>query len=626
MVLDGRYRVLEHLADGGMASVYLGTDTRLDREVAIKVMRPDLAADEQFVSRFRREARSAARLSHPNVVAVHDQGETEQGAFLVMEPVRGRTLRQVLDSEGPLSPRAALDIITPVLAGLSAAHRAGLVHRDVKPENVLIREDGAVKVADFGLARAVTSQTATGATGVLLGTVSYLSPEQVERGIADARSDVYAVGLVLFEMLSGRKAIDGETPIHVAFQHVHGHTPALTEVDPGAPLALSDLVAAAIQRDPDRRPRHAGELLELIEHARAELTGDELDRRAQVTSSPGTGSPTLASRPAPTEAAPLPAQGPTAALSGVVLPAKAKGSPGQPARRRRRSPLRWLAVILLLAAAAAAGIWFFTVGQMTTVPDVAGQDQAGVQTRLAEAELSLTSRQAFDEEVPAGVAIRSTPAAGSEARKGSEVVVILSKGPERFAVPDLSGMSQDEATSALGAQQLAPGVVSQEFDEEVAKGQVVSSSPAPGTELRRDATVDLVLSKGPEPIPVPSLTGKPFAEAETTLQQAGFTVDRAGDVFDQQVPKGAVVSQEPASGTAFRGDTVTLTVSKGPEMVTVPDVDGKSETAARQALEAAGLKVTVQKFLGGPLDRVRAASPGVGARVPKGSTVTILVV
>ncbi|GAA3613926.1 Stk1 family PASTA domain-containing Ser/Thr kinase [Marihabitans asiaticum] len=624
VLLDGRYRVLEHLADGGMASVYLGTDLRLDRDVAIKVMRPDLAADEQFVSRFRREARSAARLAHPNVVAVHDQGESADGVFLVMEHVPGQTLRQVLDSGDGLRVRAALDIVQDALAGLAAAHRAGLVHRDIKPENVLIREDGAVKVADFGLARAVTSQTATGATGVLLGTVSYLSPEQVQRGIADARSDVYAIGLVLFEMLTGRKAVDGETPIHVAFQHVHGDTPTVHGVDPQVPLALCEVVDSALQRDPDLRPRDAGELLERVARARTGLTDAELDRRPEP-GPPGTdgpephrterqlGRPTVAQRSEPTEGA----------LSGVVVPQDRSPQATAP---QRRSPLRWLPVLLLLAAGAAAGLWYLTIGQVTTVPDVAGQELTGVEARIADAELSLTTREAFDEEVPAGVAVRSTPVAGSETRKGSEVVVIVSKGPERFAVPDLLGMTQAEASEALGRVELAAGSVSQAFDEDVPEGQVRSSSPEAGAELRRDATVDLVLSKGPEPIPIPSVVQQPVAAATATLEGAGFVVTRAEDVFDPKVPKGAVVSQEPASGTGYRGDTVTVTVSKGPEMVTVPDVDGKTEAQARSALEGAGLTVSVQKFLGGPLDRVRATSPASGTRVVKGSTVTILVV
>jgi serine/threonine-protein kinase len=260
-VLDGRYRVLSHIADGGMASVYLALDTRLEREVALKVMRPGLAADETFVSRFRREARSAARLSHPHVVAVFDQGEDDGSMFLAMEYVPGQTLREVMQAEGPLTPRAALDIMDPVLQALSAAHRAGIIHRDVKPENVILREDGTVKVADFGPARAVTTQTTTAQTGMLLGTVAYLSPEQVERGIADARSDVYAAGLILFEMLTGTKAFTGDSPIHVAYQHVHGSIPAPSSRVESVPSELDTLVALATARDPDQRPADAGEFL-----------------------------------------------------------------------------------------------------------------------------------------------------------------------------------------------------------------------------------------------------------------------------------------------------------------------------------------------------------------------------
>ena len=259
-VLDGRYRVLSHIADGGMATVYLALDTRLDREVALKVMRPGLASDETFVSRFRREARSAARLSHPNVVAVFDQGEDGGNMFLAMEYVPGLTLREVMEAEGPLTPRAALDIMDPVLQALASAHRAGIIHRDVKPENVILREDGTVKVADFGLARAVTTQTTTAQSGMLLGTVAYLSPEQVERGIADARSDVYAAGLILFEMLTGSKAFTGDTPIHVAYQHVHGSVPAPSSRVPSVPAELDALVALATSRDPDQRPADADDV------------------------------------------------------------------------------------------------------------------------------------------------------------------------------------------------------------------------------------------------------------------------------------------------------------------------------------------------------------------------------
>src|SRR6476469_5483969 len=262
-----------------MASVYLALDTRLEREVALKVMRPGLAADETFVSRFRREARSAARLSHPHVVAVFDQGEDDGSMFLAMEYVPGQTLREVMQAEGPLTPRAALDIMDPVLQALSAAHRAGIIHRDVKPANVILREDGVVKVADFGLARAVTAATTTNASGTLLGTVAYLSPEQVERGIADARSDVYAAGLVLYEMLTGRKAFDGDSPIHVAYQHVHGSVPMPSTSVPTVPTELDQLVALATARYPDKRPANAGDYIAEVRRSRSMMTTAELDLR-----------------------------------------------------------------------------------------------------------------------------------------------------------------------------------------------------------------------------------------------------------------------------------------------------------------------------------------------------------
>ncbi|HEU4331245.1 MAG TPA: protein kinase, partial [Lapillicoccus sp.] len=278
-LLDGRYRVLSHLADGGMATVYLALDERLDREVAVKVMHDNLARDSTFVTRFRREARSAARLSHPNVVAVYDQGEDQGQMFLAMEYVPGRTLRDVLTDEGPLTPRAALDLFDPILQAIAAAHDAGLIHRDVKPENVILRDDGLVKVADFGLARAVTAATTTNASGTLLGTVAYLSPEQVERGIADARSDVYAAGLVLYEMLTGRKAFDGDSPIHVAYQHVHGSVPMPSQTIRTVPQECDQLVALATARDPDQRPADAGDYLIEVRRSRSLMTTTELDLR-----------------------------------------------------------------------------------------------------------------------------------------------------------------------------------------------------------------------------------------------------------------------------------------------------------------------------------------------------------
>ncbi|QOK24087.1 Stk1 family PASTA domain-containing Ser/Thr kinase [Janibacter indicus] len=638
-LVDGRYRVLRHLADGGMATVLLATDTRLDREVALKVMRPDLAADETFVSRFRREARSAARLSHPNVVPVFDQGEDGGQVFLAMEYVEGRTARAVVDTEGALTVRAALDVLEPVLTGLAAAHEAGYIHRDVKPENILIPERGAIKVADFGLARAVTSQTTTAEDGVLFGTVAYLSPEQVERGIADARSDVYAAGLILFELLTGQRAIDGESPIHVAFQHVHGSVPRPSERVEDLPGELDDLVALATARDPDERPRDAGAYLAELQRVRAGLTPQELDRRPHVvaggaaaTASPqgrsaGGAAATVAHpRPERTRAIDTGAAGAAAGGAGAAGGTSTAAAEPPSSRRGWR---RALVALLLVVAVAAGGGWWWTQegpGSTVVVPDVTGLSRADAEASLTQdGDLGYVESAAFDEQVPKGEVITSNPPTGTELSKGSDVTVVVSKGPERYEVPDLTGRTAAQARTTLERRTLTVGATTQAWDDDVAKGRIVSTTPAPGTEVKRDAKVALVVSKGPEPVAVPTVTGQGAEAATGAIEEAGLEVTRADDAYSTSVPKGSVISQSPSSGTLLPGETVMITVSKGPEMVAVPSVEGLSRSAATTKLEAAGFKVAVQTFLGGPLDEVRASRPS-GGTAPKGSTVTILVV
>ncbi|MFX4287487.1 Stk1 family PASTA domain-containing Ser/Thr kinase [Janibacter sp. G349] len=637
-LVDGRYRVLRHLADGGMATVLLATDTRLDREVALKVMRPDLAADETFVSRFRREARSAARLSHPNVVPVFDQGEDGGQVFLAMEYVEGRTARAVVDAEGALTVRAALDVLEPVLTGLAAAHEAGYIHRDVKPENILIPDRGAIKVADFGLARAVTSQTTTAEDGVLFGTVAYLSPEQVERGIADARSDVYACGLILFELLTGGRAVDGESPIHVAFQHVHGSVPLPSERVADLPSELDDLVALATARDPDERPRDAGAYLAELQRVRAGLSAQELDRRPQVVPSDegddsgrtSRGGAARGSGAAATVAHPRPER--TQAIRTGDGGGAAGGGASTTAADLPSTRKRWpaaLAALLLVAALAVGGGWWWTQegpGSTVLVPDVTGLSRADAEASVTQdGDLSYVESTAFDEQVPKGEVITSNPPVGTELSKGSDVTVVVSKGPERYEVPDLAGRTAAQARTSLGSRHLALGTTTEAYDDEVPAGEVVSTSPAAGTEVKRDAKVSLVVSKGPEPVAVPTVTGQGAEAATTAIEKAGLEATRADDAYSTTVPKGSVISQSPSSGTLLPGETVTITVSKGPEMVAVPSVEGLSRSAATSKLQAAGFKVSVQTFLGGPLDEVRASRPS-GGTAPKGSTVTILVV
>ncbi|WP_307836088.1 Stk1 family PASTA domain-containing Ser/Thr kinase [Phycicoccus sonneratiae] len=636
--LDGRYRVLSRIADGGMATVYLAVDERLEREVALKVMRPHLVHDETFVSRFRREARSAAALSHPNVVAVYDQGQDDGSVFLAMEYVPGLTLRDVLREEGTLSPRAALDVLEAVLLALAEAHGKGLIHRDVKPENVIINDNGTVKVADFGLARAVSSQTMTSSSGVLLGTVAYLSPEQVERGVADARSDVYAAGLMLFEMLTGTKAFTGETPIHVAYQHVHGGVPMPSDRVPGLPPALDELVAVATSRDPDERPTDAADFLTLVRRTRATLTPAVLDARPD-------GAAALAAASVPTSTAALPVRD-RSAVAPVAAPGGSGGRGGSGASARTtaialpREPLEGVVVAgggrrgrnwwpaafasMLLAAATA---WFFFLGPgaTATVPSVLDRPQDQAVTAVQAAHLDPTVSEAFSEDVPKGTVMGADPQVGATVRRGSEVVLTVSKGPERYAVPTLAGSSLAEAKRQLAATNLALGKVTEAFSEKVPEGQVVSSSPKAGASVKRDAAVALVVSKGRQPIKVPDFTGKSAQDAEKQLSDLGLTVDAAKQENSDTVKKGDVISQSPRDGTLFKGDTVTLVVSKGPVLVDVPNVVGKQVDEARRILEGAGFRVDVRSGLGGSTGPVLAQRPSSGKQ-PKGSTIVLLVI
>jgi len=619
-VLDGRYRVLSHLADGGMATVYVALDQRLDRKVALKVMRSDLAKDESFVSRFRREARSAAKLSHPNVVAVYDQGEDDGHVFLTMELVNGLTLRQVMQAEGPLTPRAALDIIDPVLQALGAAHSAGLIHRDVKPENVILREDGTVKVADFGLARAIATGTSTAQTGVLLGTVAYLSPEQVERGVADARSDVYAAGLLLFEMLAGSKAFLGDSPIHVAYQHVHSEVPAPSSRVRTVPTELDQLVARASARNPDDRPSDANDLLAEVRRSRQMLTPADLDLRPAGTLGAAALSSTIA----------LPRTQLVPAMAGPAGDGLGRSGRGaawlRTALRRRRNVAMVLLALILVTAAVA--LWFFTSGPgaSTTVPTVTGSTRLVAQQTLTTAHLTAKVVTSFDETVKAGLVLATDPPAGREVSRGSTVIVTVSQGQERYDVPQLVGRSRAEAAERLTNAKLTVGKVTEAFSETVPQGQVISTTPKASTSVKRASAVALVTSKGRQPIELKDWTGKPADQAVKALTAAKLSVDATRKDFSDTVPKGSVISQSPATGTLFQKDSVTLVVSKGPELVPVPDVFGRQERVATSMLEGLGFKVKIERFAGGPFGTVTAQSIPAGTPAPSGSTITLTVV
>ncbi|MER5477947.1 Stk1 family PASTA domain-containing Ser/Thr kinase [Streptomyces sp. NPDC002734] len=628
-VLDGRYRVDARIAVGGMATVYRALDTRLDRVLALKVMHPGLAHDAAFVDRFIREAKSVARLAHPNVVQVFDQGTDGGYVYLAMEYVAGCTLRDVLRERGALQPRAALDILEPVLAALGAAHRAGFVHRDMKPENVLIGDDGRVKVADFGLVRAV--DTVTDTTGSVMGTVSYLAPEQIEQGTVDPRVDVYACGIVLHEMLTGAKPHRGDSPAQVLFRHLNEDVPPPSALVPGLAGPLDELVVTAAARAAADRPSTAAELLAQVLAARATLTAEQLDavppaaraeehdRSADRTS--------VLSRPVMQRPLPVNEDNEATAVVERTTRLGSGGLPPSGARGRglgRRGPLALLLGVLLLIGVG-GGVWYINSGQFTEVPPLLAKTEAQARDRLSESGLEVgdVSRR-FSDTVERGAVISTDPGVGERVRGGGAVSLVVSSGPEVVKVPSVEGRPLDQAREALKDQGLKPGMVTRAFSESIPKGSVVSTDPEAGTERRAGTAVALVVSKG-APVDVPDVTGSELDEARSDLEAAGLKVRIDPEEIHSPHERGQVARQSPEpGGRAGEGDTVTLTLSKGPEMIEVPDVTGMSADEATAELEEAGFEVDEDRGLFGIFgDTVKSQSPEAGDKAPKGSTVTV---
>ncbi|MCX5081199.1 Stk1 family PASTA domain-containing Ser/Thr kinase [Streptomyces sp. NBC_00401] len=633
-VLDGRYRVDARIAVGGMATVYRAVDTRLDRVLALKVMHPALAADVSFVERFIREAKSVARLSHPNVVGVFDQGADGQYVYLAMEYIAGCTLRDVLRDRGALRPRAALDILEPVLAALGAAHRAGFVHRDMKPENVLIGDDGRVKVADFGLVRAVN--TVTNTTGAVLGTVSYLAPEQIESGTADPRVDVYACGVVLYEMLTGAKPHSGDSPAQVLYQHLNEDVPPPSASFPGLPAELDALVASATARTPDLRPYDAVALLAQVRAARAALTDAQLDAVPPAARPEDLGDRDISDdrtsvipRALRTRGVQLPLPGddqdPQAELNRT---SRFETPPPPPTRSRRRRPRRGvLAAVaaVLLALGLGAGVWYINSGQFTKVPPLLAKTQTQAKERLDQAGLDLGHvKRSYSDTVKRGTVIASDPETGARIRDNGTVDLTVSLGPETVKVPDLQGTPLGQAERRLKDVGLEPGMVTKEFDEDVPKGAVVATDPETGTTRRAGSAIALVVSRGAA-VDVPDVTGESEEDAVADLQDVGLKAEISTKRAYSDVDKGSVAGQSPVEGKRLgEGDTVTLTISKGPVMVEVPDVVGMSVDDAHQKLEARGFEVEDDRGLLGIFgDTVKKQSVKGGDKAPKGSTITI---
>ncbi|MFJ8597874.1 Stk1 family PASTA domain-containing Ser/Thr kinase [Streptomyces shenzhenensis] len=629
-VLDGRYRVDARIAVGGMATVYRALDTRLDRILALKVMHPALAADGSFVERFIREAKSVARLAHPNVVQVFDQGTDGSYVYLAMEYIAGCTLRDVLRERGALQPRAALDILEPVLAALGAAHRAGFVHRDMKPENVLIGDDGRVKVADFGLVRSVDTVTST--TGAVLGTVAYLAPEQIENGTADPRVDVYACGVVLYEMLTGQKPHDGDSPAVVLYKHLHEDVPPPSATVSGLPYALDGLVAAATARTPAVRPQDAVALLARVRESRAGLTDDQLDAvPPQALSAEHDIAEDRTSVIPRSLTVPrlLPVNEDDDPGAGGNRTSRFE-SPGVPPRRRSVRPGRGLitlVVAVLVVFGVGAGVWYINSGQFTRVPPLLAKTEAQARERLKEAGLDVKGvEHAYSDTVRRGTVISTDPRAGARIRNNDSVTLTISDGPETVQVPDLAGRGLADAKALLKKGGLEPGMVTRAFSDSVPKDAVIGTDPAAGTERHAGSAIALTVSKG-SPIDVPDVTGGDLDSARQELEDAGLTVEISTEQVNSEFDKGQVARQTPAGDSqAAEGDTVRLTLSKGPEMVEVPNVVGASVGDATKLLEASGFKVSEDRGLLGLFgDTVKKQSVDPGETAPKGSTITITI-
>ena len=630
-LIDGRYQVRSRIARGGMATVYLATDLRLERRVAVKVMHGHLADDSQFKQRFIQEARSAARLAHPNVVNVFDQGQDDDSAYLVMEYLPGITLRDLLREYGSLTSQQTIDIAEAVLSGLAAAHKAGIVHRDLKPENVLLADDGRIKIGDFGLARAASANTATGAA--LLGTIAYLSPELVTRGVADTRSDIYAVGIMMYEMLTG------EQPMQIAYQHANESVPAPSSRNPKVPRPLDELVLWATERDPERRPRDAREMLEQLKAVAGEIDGTgpapTVAQRTMVLPSAAAG-PAPAARPfADDETQVFGTRGsaPTARTATTdQVPVRQQGRTDASAKKRR--PRRWIPVlvilVLLIAGGATAG-WYFLAGpgaQVAIPRDLSGQTPEAATAELTRLGLTVSSPagQAYSTTVPAGRVAETKPGLGSFVGKGKPVQLILSQGRKPIDFTITAGMPVATAKDLIDKNWTLSGDPKQQFSDTIAADTVIDAQGQDGGSLigkgsyGQGLPVSLIVSAGK----LPDVAGKSFADAQAALGAVKVNATQGSQDFSHTVPEGAVIKIETA-GPYAPGQTLSLTISKGPEPVVVPSVVGQTWAKAKQQLLDAGFQLDYNKFadVGPNAFTVSKTNPDGGSTANWGSTIKV---
>lgn len=619
-----------------MATVYVATDLRLERRVAIKIMHDHLAADDAFRTRFIHEARAAARLAHPNLVNVYDQGEDDGLAYLVMEYVPGITLRDLLHDHHRLTTEQTIDIMDAVLSGLQVAHRQGIIHRDIKPENVLLADDGRIKLSDFGLARAVTANTASGS--VLLGTIAYLAPELVTQGSADVRSDVYSAGIMMYEMLVGEQPYRGDEPVNIAFRHANDNVPAPSDANPDVPQPLDDLVVWATERNPEDRPADAGAMVAALRQAERDIAAGSGSAIPMPVAEPSAEDPStklLAVADAgwdglttPTGEVPVSSSEPVSAAASAPVPAGVTRLEALNRQKRRSGVVAAIVVLLAVALAAGIGWWQgFGPGSYLAAPDVTGVTQPEAEAAVGAQGFSLGEVSTANSlEVPSGTIISMDPPGGTRLAPGSTISIVVSSGPEMLTAPSLAGLDRGQAVTSISEARFRydEGSDGSEFSDTVAAGHVIRATTADGSalpqQMAEQSAIRLVVSLGE----VPTVTGLSESGALDALDAAGLTGSVVDRTHSSTVPQGVVISQRDSADPMVPGSAVNLVVSLGPDLVEIPNVVGMKLEEAIATLQAAGFKVehgVPAVFI--PAATVSSMTPAAGQKVERGSSVKL---
>ncbi|WP_216379022.1 Stk1 family PASTA domain-containing Ser/Thr kinase [Arcanobacterium phocae] len=637
ILIEDRYQIISRLARGGMASVYRAYDKRLDRNVAVKIIHSHLAEQTDFVERFIREARSAAKLSSPHVVNVYDQGvaETPLGdlPYLVMQLVSGPDLRSQLSAHGSLPIGMALEIVRQVLQALATAHHADVVHRDVKPENILLNQPldtTAVlsqpsihaQVADFGLARAASSSTQT---STVLGTVAYLAPELISARTAYPATDIYATGIMLYELIAGQLPFVGETPMAIALQHLNDDVPALSDLADWMPASIDSVIRLFTAKDPQKRPQNGQAALDALEDVVESIPSDTAIRRIPVF-------PEREHEPSPQSTQHLSAQilpEPVATTQKIVTLTQPDPEPSTtPEPRRRRKWPILVGILLVLAMVGASVGWYFLYGPglRVTIANVSNLTISQAQSALKKQGFSVKIDHQFSDTVAKDSIIGTKPAAGTRIHPDSIVTINVSDGIKHLVVPKVEGLTASEAEAAIKTIGFEKIEHTSDYSDTVEKGNVISQSPEADSSVPHNSVITYVLSDGRAPVKIPDLSAVNKSELESTLDELGLKLILTEEYSDT-VEEGKVISQSPAADTdAFRLDEVHVVVSRGPELVAVPNVIGKQVNQAKQILESAQFKVRVEKILGGIFGTVRLQDPGEGTQAKRGATITISVV